>query len=1422
MNASGSDMNTLLEACFEGRVGPASQLLNEVNFCKQQVTTPACVTTNRRNLLDSGETYYDINDALHVACCGKNLEILDLLLHHGADPNKSTMGSTFQFAYEFKKLSKCLPSYFLTAERFQGQALHFAAYANNTSIIEMLLDHDADINGTDCVGATPLLIAVKTGSIEVSKLLLERGASQICKDDGTTPLHAALGSGNCEISAITSALSNVENVSTRSLLVEMLLEHGGNPNCTNKRGQTPLHRAFADVAVIKILLKNGVDCHASDSNGRTALLNASWCIHEENHSIQTEAVKILLKHGADPNVADSYKHLPLLYACRSANPDVVKLLLDFGANANVFDIRGNPALHLALRIEEDVLEKQPTMSATQLAAKREVIHDIVKELLEHGADPSMPEQTWGKTALHIACSKGQLSIARELLIFAADPNIRDSDGNTPLHLLRDGVTRNSMSHEIAAVLLQYGAQADITNHSGDTLLHYACRSFNRSLIDTLLDGQAEPNVQDRLGNTSIMLLLKRIGRYHKTMSESEYNCAKMTIEALLDRGANPNVSNNTGQTPMMLMCLHCDCDTIKVLLKHEGLPQHRLCKCDSDFLVFYKRVLNHRPWVNGYHQLPPLDVGNPEQTAMCFIDNGAKITPDVISYACRAGHFAALKYMVSQDVDLNIPDSCGVYPLFYACSSPNANLSIVRFLLDSGADSNVCNPDGYLLPLSCDSSNFDVAKVLLQYNANPNLYCENTGSPLHVVLKYRTPNERLSYDSQLEIINALLEHGAEPNVVISKVSALQLACKNSCAIIVENLLNHGGDVHQKSDGNKSLLHSAVFHLERDSVVEREIIALLLKHGLDVDTADDFCNTALHYACDARQFATVYFMLERGASTRVANHVGDTPLHLLLGCWLDASQTAHQEQQGRVSDNLSDVANFVRALIQHGADPYQANKKMETPMYLAANMGSIPILQALLSACDGKVTFSAEQGKSPLIGAALAGHDEVIEYLTTLPGCCHKDSIKSFQLLSTTKWNAKTKGCQYLKRALELQSADTETVQSSMLAHESPETRSHCHTLQELHVLEASGSEEDFWHEALWIQEKLLAPMNPDLQLTLMENICQQYQQEENYVKSIPLWGKVIEIHSHHIESLKHESTSFDVLERCSKIVRPVELLAAEVTANIRQGVLDDALMNNIRQVIGLLVDVVQKLGRHAVACMEGDCSKMSLSQETKLRLIQKRIQAVACSYDTLWLLFALALDEKNFTACNYMHTKHLVATLNKATRGTGVRAFLLHGLCASTHIRDLTSASQSISSRSFRPKDLIGDHMNIRFTRLLSLMLECGYDVALKDTEGNTPLHYAVDQVPLEETAVSMRQYAVVKLLLEYGAHADSCNEAGLSPYIICQSRGDGHIRARIKSAVCQAHMLSLMCTTARVIKRSKLPYEQLLPNALVSFVALH
>jgi hypothetical protein len=155
-----------------------------------------------RELLAQGVAVDEIDNRgytpLVLAAINRNVDVLQMLIEHKADVNrKDNHGYT---------------------------VLGAAAATGNEEMVRLLLDNGALINEPGLHGHTPLIQAIMVGSDDMVRLLLEKGADPAAKGtDGRTALEwavicsntkigllpAALESGRCAIAEKENAVSHV-------------------------------------------------------------------------------------------------------------------------------------------------------------------------------------------------------------------------------------------------------------------------------------------------------------------------------------------------------------------------------------------------------------------------------------------------------------------------------------------------------------------------------------------------------------------------------------------------------------------------------------------------------------------------------------------------------------------------------------------------------------------------------------------------------------------------------------------------------------------------------------------------------------------------------------------------------------------------------------------------------------------------------------------------------------------------------------------------------------------------------------------------------------------------------------------------------------------------------------------------------------
>lgn len=110
---------------------------------------------------------------------------------------------------------------------------------------------------------------------------------------------------------------------------------------------------------------------------------------------------------SDIDSKDADGNTLLLLACQYRCEDLVRIMINKGANCNSINSLGVCCLHYACYKETANL-------------------NIVKLLLQAGANPELKEHSYGCTPLHYAAGNGDLEITKLLIAYGAQVSIRDS------------------------------------------------------------------------------------------------------------------------------------------------------------------------------------------------------------------------------------------------------------------------------------------------------------------------------------------------------------------------------------------------------------------------------------------------------------------------------------------------------------------------------------------------------------------------------------------------------------------------------------------------------------------------------------------------------------------------------------------------------------------------------------------------------------------------------------------------------------------------------------------------------------------------------------------------------------------------------------------------------------------------------------
>ena len=435
---------------------------------------------------------------------------------------------------------------------------------------------------------------------------------------------------------------------------------------------------------------------------------------------------------------------------------------------------------------------------------------------------------WAAADVIAAARAGDAAAVRALLADGADVDARQGDGATALHW---AAHRGDL--ELADVLIEAGADVNPANALDATPLWLASQNGDARLVARLLAAGADANVTLKMGETPLMSAAR--------------SGDVATVELLLAAGADVDAAERErGQTALMWAAAQSHADIVRVLAA---------AGADLD--------ARSRIW----HQLENT-AGNTNPIGNFRMAHGGSTA---LLFAARNGDVATARALLEAGADVNDTAAAGTSALVVAAHSGHGALA--ELLLGRGADPNAAGAGYTALHAAVLRGEEALVAALLAHGADPN----------EPVVR-GTPGRRFSADysirhqavganafwlaakyGELGSLRILADHGADPLMIPANgVSALQAAIGRP-QISQENRRNRVGV-------------PAADHVDQEALamgLARVVIAL----GVDVNTADERGETALHDAVRTGFASLVELLVERGADVRAANNRDQTALTL---------------------------------------------------------------------------------------------------------------------------------------------------------------------------------------------------------------------------------------------------------------------------------------------------------------------------------------------------------------------------------------------------------------------------------------------------------------------------------------------------------------------------------------------------------------
>ncbi|XP_017854719.1 serine/threonine-protein phosphatase 6 regulatory ankyrin repeat subunit A [Drosophila busckii] len=854
--------------------------------------------------------------ALHLAARRRDVDMVRILVDYGTNVDTQNGEGQTPLHIAAAEGDEALLKYFYgvrasasIADNQDRTPMHLAAENGHAHVIEILADKfKASIFERTKDGSTLMHIASLNGHAECATMLFKKGVYlHMPNKDGARSIHTAAAYGHTGI-------------------INTLLQKGEKVDVTTNDNYTALHIAVesAKPAVVETLLGFGADVHVRGGKLRETPLHIAARVKDGDR-----CALMLLKSGASPNLTTDDCLTPVHVAASHGNLATMMQLLEDGGDPLYKSNTGETPLHMACRcchpeivrhLIETVKEKHgPDKVTTYINSVNDegatALHytcqitkeevkipesdkQIVRMLLEHGADVTLQTKTALETAFHFCAMAGNNDVLMEMISHMNPTDIQkamnrqSSVGWTPLLI---ACHRGHM--ELVNNLLANHARVDVFDTEGRSALHLAAERGYLHVCDALLTNKAFINSKSRVGRTALHLaamngfthLVKFLIKDHNAVidiltlrKQTPLHLAAASgqmevCQLLLELGANIDATDDLGQKPIHVAAQNNYSEVAKLFLQQhpslvnatskDGNTCAHIAAMQGSVKVIEELMKFDRSGVisarNKLTDATPLQLaaeGGHADVVKALVRAGASCTDEnkagftAVHLAAQNGHGQVLDVLKSTNSLRINSKKLGLTPLHVAAYYGQADT--VRELLTS-------------VPATVKSET-PTGQTLFG-----ELGTESGMTPLHLAAFSGNENVvRLLLNSAgVQVDAATVENGYNP---------LHLACFGGHMSVVGLLLSRSAELLQSTDRNgRTGLHIAAMH------GHFQMVEILLGQGAEINATDRNGWTPLHCAAKAGHLDVVKLLCEAGASPKSETNYGCAAI------WFAASE-GHNE------------------------------------------------------------------------------------------------------------------------------------------------------------------------------------------------------------------------------------------------------------------------------------------------------------------------------------------------------------------------------------------------------------------------------------------------------------------------------------------------------------------------------------------------
>ena len=339
------------------------------------------------------------------------------------------------------------------------------------------------------------------------------------------------------------------------------------------------------------------------------------------------------------------------------------------------------------------------------AIHQDGIHDLVRALLDNGADLSAPDSQ-GNTPFHLVASQGLVSVFELLLSYSGDIPVSLEDENMDQHTPLMLATMNGHL-DMVILLMTQGTDPLHPTASGYTALHMAARSGDAEMLQALLAHQTPGlvNTPTVSGQTALHLAA------HAGHTDA--------INILAEHGADIGNKDAFGQTAVQLAINNQHVETVSSLLRNGAT----LSIASASDRIWSKALKNPellRVILEWNSEHPDLLAGD---AATYYVDGDQSYSVldcKLLYRAVLCKEVESVKVVIAKGKpNLNMRGEKGVPPLQFAVQNNDAAMVLV--LLNNGAGINVHSTILHYTALHVAAGHSYKTLVQLLLEQNPDL-----------------------------------------------------------------------------------------------------------------------------------------------------------------------------------------------------------------------------------------------------------------------------------------------------------------------------------------------------------------------------------------------------------------------------------------------------------------------------------------------------------------------------------------------------------------------------------------------------------------------------------------------------------------------------------------------------------------------------